>query len=131
MFPFSPDIAVLSLGTTSPVAPDGAIAVKVASSPRQALEMLKARHFDLLIVTAELRGADWSELVRRVRIECPATPWALVDSQSSESARDVARMLGAAAIYDQPPDAEALQALIRRLRDQATRRVLSAGRRES
>jgi CheY-like chemotaxis protein len=79
-----------------------------ADSGKKALELLRMLHFDLLVTGDHLPDMPVSHLIRRVRAAWPWQKWAMVGSSLTTQDEIVARTLGAVAVFDAPPDWDAL-----------------------
>jgi CheY-like chemotaxis protein len=79
-----------------------------ADSGKKALELLRMLHFDLLVTGDHLPDMPVSHLIRRIRAAWPWQKWAMVGSSLTTQDEIVARTLGAVAVFDAPPDWDAL-----------------------
>jgi hypothetical protein len=82
-----------------------------ADSGKKALELLRMLRFDLLVTGNRLPDMPISQLIRRVRVAWPWQKWAMVGSMISAHDEIAARTLGALAVFDAPPDWDALVSL--------------------
>lgn len=82
-----------------------------ADSGKKALELLRMLRFDLLVTGDRLPDMPVGHLIRRVRAAWPWQKWAMVGARISTQDEIVARTLGAVAVFDAPPDWEALGSL--------------------
>jgi hypothetical protein len=82
-----------------------------ADSGKKAMELLRMLRFDLLVTGDRLPDMPVSQFIRRVRIAWPWQKWAMVGSVITTQDEIAARTLGAIAVFDAPPDWEALGSL--------------------
>jgi len=82
-----------------------------ADSGKKALELLRMLRFDLLVTGDQLPDMPVGHLIRRVRAAWPWQKWAMVGSVLTAQDEIAARTLGAMAVFDAPPDWEALALL--------------------
>jgi hypothetical protein len=91
--------------------PSGGPSFFHADSGKKALELLRMLRFDLLVTGDRLPDMPVSHLIGRVRAAWPWQKWAMVGASITTQDEIVARTLGAVAVFDAPPDWDALGAL--------------------
>jgi hypothetical protein len=82
-----------------------------ADSGKKALELLRMLRFDLLVTGDHLPDMPVGQLIRRVRVAWPWQKWAMVGSELTAQDEIAARSLGAMAVFDAPPDWDAISSL--------------------
>jgi DNA-binding response OmpR family regulator len=82
-----------------------------ADSGKKALELLRMLRFDLLVTGDRLPDMPVTHLIRRVRIAWPWQKWAMVGAALTTEDEIAARTLGAMAVFDAPPDWDAISSL--------------------
>jgi CheY-like chemotaxis protein len=82
-----------------------------ADSGKKALELLRMLRFDLLVTGDRLPDMPVGQLIRRVRVAWPWQKWAMVGSVLTAQDEIAARSLGAMAVFDAPPDWDAIGSL--------------------
>jgi DNA-binding NtrC family response regulator len=97
--------------------------VEVAESAEQALEMLKAQSFDLLIVDIKMPGMDGLEMLERVKKDDPDVPVVMMTAYGSIDSAVGAMKLGAIDYVVKPFDPLEMGMLVERiLKNQLMRR---------
>ncbi len=107
---------VLAVGFGEAPGNEAAASITQAGSGREALELIRLVHFDLLVTASSLPDMPPCTLMRRVKAAWPWQKWAWVAAAITPSDEVTARMLGVTAIVDEPADWEQLVELARRLR---------------
>jgi DNA-binding NarL/FixJ family response regulator len=92
---------------------------------RQALELMAARRFDLVLAGSALPDMETANFLRLMRDAHPTRNWAIVASPLTDEHKSLARTYGAIANFDAAPTTRQLTDLIARLRSQAIESVLN------
>lgn len=112
--------AVMSICTRAPASSRGApLAAISCRTGRRALNLLKTKQFDLLLIGPEIPDLPLWELLRQIRTSFPALPWVFVEPAPTDEGQNVARLFKAAAVVTTTPSAVQIAGLISRLREQA------------
>ena len=94
-----------------------------APDGRQALELLRAQAFDVVVADHSMPHVSGVELLRRARVECPATVGLLVTGYEDLPEVQAARRDGAVfGVIGKPFDHEVLLDLVRRAADESAKR---------
>jgi DNA-binding NtrC family response regulator len=88
--------------------------VVVRNNGNDALELLGARPFDLLVTDLRMPGASGLSLLAESRRRAPTCPMLLISGYADDDAMQKARLLGAEVLH-KPFGAKSLRTVIRRL----------------
>jgi DNA-binding response OmpR family regulator len=95
-----------------------------AETAEEAMRLVAARAFDLLITDIHLPGASGLELCRLVRMACPGTPVVVVTGMEDIRYRIEAQKLGSLYCIEKPIDPDSFISLVQSaLRSRALGRI--------
>lgn len=87
--------------------------VTVAPAGREALEVLRGEHFDLVLTDMRMPGLSGIDVLQAVRAEFPGVPVALMTAYTQDELLEQARRQGALGILSKPVPLERLLQVVR------------------